>query len=765
MIRAVGPIPARIMLIGESPGEVEEREGVPFVGMSGKVLDGLLRDAGIVREQCYITNVVLTRPPSNNFQVYYDKGRPTVELQEAIRRLHEEIIRVQPNVVVTLGEEALRAVTGKHGVTSWRGSVLKAVTGHKVVATVHPALVSREWTYRPAAQMDLVRAREQSMFPEIIQTERTLVVDYNFDSCLTYLKEIKDNAWEVAFDIENETSQITCISFAPNHRPNWSISIPFWFGSSGSLFTEVQEVTLWGVIREILTDVRIGKIAHNGIYDIEFIYRTMGFRVEGLVFDTLLGMHALYLELPKSLAFAVSIYTDHPYYKDRLHSTNMDDFFKYNALDSCLTMELATKLRQEIREDGLWEFYQQYLNSLVLPVLEMQIRGVRFDHQKRNLVKKQVQEEVVVLQESLNALAGRELNTNSPKQMKEWMYGKEGLNLKERTKKRKDTGETTVSADEDAIESAYRESGHEGLRRVLEIREKQKVLGTFLEVALDEDKRIRCSYNIAGTETGRFSSGKTTRGTGTNLQNIPSGTVRSLFIPDDGKVFINADLSQAEARVVAYLSNESRLIRVFEEGGDIHRKNAANIFGCGEEQVTDDQRQLAKRVVHASNYGMGPITFARTAGCSAAEARRLLNQYFATYPGIANWHLDIKQQLRNKRYLINPFGRKRIFYNRWEDSLFKEGLAFIPQSTVADIVNQALVCLHAKGVELLLQVHDSVLVQAEEGKTQETAELLRKCLSVPIEINGRILTVPVDVKVGNNWQDLKKFEGVVSKIG
>jgi len=762
MIRPSGPMDAKIMLVGEAAGETEEREGVPFVGSAGRILDGLLRDAGIVRETCYITNVMLERPEGNNFGHFYeDKGRskPTNALQEGIRRLHDEIKQVNPCVVVALGEEALRALTDKRGIGNWRGSVIAGLTGHKVIPTYHPAAILREWDFRPAALMDMQRVRGECTTHAIRSTERRLEILRDFDQVIATLDIMKENKY-VAFDIETESGQITAISFAPSSRPHWAICIPFWFGASGSLWPKEQEVAIWDKIREVLTDDGCGKIAHNGMYDIEFIDRTMGFHVRPLAFDTMLGMHCLYLELPKSLAFAVSIYTDHPYYKQGLHATSMDAFFLYNATDACLTMEIAEKLMREIKEDGLWQFYLDYLHSLVEPLLAMQQRGVKFDYLKRNSVKKRYQEEIAVLQRNLDAAASAAINVNSPKQMKEWLYGskeKGGLGLKERTKKRKSTGETTVAADDEALQDIYQETENNAIRLVLQIREKQKILSTYLEVKLDEDKRIRCSYNITGTETGRLSSGKTARGTGTNLQNVPSGIVRSLFVPDDGKVFINADLSQAEARVVAYLSNEQRLIRVFEEGGDIHRKNAANIYGIPEEQVTDNQRQLAKRVVHASNYGMGPITFARTAGISAAEAKRLLNQYFATYPGIANWHLDIRNQLNKRRYLVTPFGRKRYFYNRWGEDIVKEGLAYIPQSTVADIVTTGLACAHKKGIEVLLQVHDALLVQAPVEQGEEIARSLKECLSIPLEISGRVFTIPVDLKMGSSWDDLNKL--------
>lgn len=855
-IQPTGPVPARIMLIGESPGETEIKEGKPFVGMAGRVLDGLLRDAGIKRDECYITNIIMWRPDGNDFgRLYEDSGRtrPKPELTGAIQSLLDECNGVSPTIIVGLGDEPLRALTGYRGITKWRGSVLTAKTGHKFIATIHPAAISREWKYRPAALADFQRALREAQYPEIRTTKRTYFlpgftdiggapalrvgtasggsipqgnpggasrgtstgsagnfgagpgpngsaledlsagigettsdarastaegprgsaesnagnVQPNTDTRLAvdvieWVTRLRQEAKYVAFDIEtsyrDEAPEIKSIAFACDTRPNWAICIPFCF-EGNRYWSQEDDIAIWEAVEGLLTDERVGKIAHNGSYDIEFIDRTVGFRTRGFVFDTMLAAHALYLELPKGLDFWTSVMTDHPYYKDMIDTKDPAEFFKYNAIDACVTMEIATKLMAQLKKDNLWDFYHNYIHALWEPLMEMQIQGVKFDYLKRNSVRKRFQEEIAVLQKRLDTAVGHALNVNSPKQMKEWLYKE--LALKEKTKKRKATGETTVAADDEALQELYEETKNEAIQTVIKIREKSKILGTYLDVKLDEDKRIRCGYLITGTETGRLSSRATARGTGTNLQNIPPGVIRTLFVPDDGKVFINADLSQAEARVVAYLANESRLINVFAQGGDIHRKNAANIFGVTEADVTDNQRQLAKRVVHASNYGMGPLTFAKTAGIPAADAKRLLNQYFATYPGIANWQNALKAEVQKKRYLITPLGRKRIFYNQWAESLYKEGLAYIPQSTVADIVNQGLVELwrrrgEVEGLDILLQVHDSILIQVPKEALQKGKELIKACLTRPIEINGKVLIIPVDLKFGENWEDLKK---------
>jgi DNA polymerase-1 len=650
-----------------------------------------------------------------------------------------------------MGREALKAVLGEErSIEAWRGSTIDTPLG-KVIPTIHPAAILRKWDYRPAVVNDLAKAADESEFSEIRRTKRELVINPSYEEVLSEINRIKNSEW-VAFDIEVETEQITCISLSD--RRDWAICIPFWFGASGSLWNEEQETTIWKALRDLLEGESPRKIAHNGSYDVEYLWSTMGIRTK-LGFDTMLGFHTLYPELPKALSYLVSIYTDHPYYKYQLNADTMDEYWAYNATDSCVTFECFEHIYRELRDSNQLDFYYEYVHALVSPLLDMQLRGIRFDSEARNRARKQYRYELSKLAHTLEEQVGHPLNVASHPQMTKWLY--EELGLPKITKKRKDTGARTLAADEEALNELYKKHEVPAIKTILEIRERSKILSTYLDVKLDADKRIRCSYLITGTETGRLSSRSTSRRTGTNLQNIPPGIVRRLFLADEGKILVNADLSQAEARVVAYLSGEERLIRVFEEGGDIHKKNAANIFGKEEKEITDKERQMAKRVVHASNYGMGPQTFARTADIALSDAKRLLNQYFATYPRIRIWHMDIKAQLKRTRMLVTPLGRKRTFFNRWSESVVKEGLAFIPQSTVADIVNQGLIEAHQRGLELLTQVHDSIMIQCKESNLQGNIEVLRKCLTRPIEIGGKVLTIPVDFKVGSNWEDMKEL--------
>jgi len=726
------------------------------VGGAGRILDGILGEVGIRREDCYVTNVVKYRPKGNDFGRFYEdkkRSKRLPVLEEAIEELKVELMAVRPNVIVALGNEAMRALTEKTGVTSWRGSIMSSLVG-KVLPTYHPAAILRQWSWRPVGVLDLTKAKEESAFPEVRRKPRTLHTTTNFEEVKALLAKVKQSS-RIAFDIETERGEISSIAFASSSHE--AVTIPFFFALSGPIWhpTE-QEPILWELIKQIL-EGPAEKIAQNAQFDMSYLERKVGIHVQNLYMDTMIAAHCIYPELPKGLDFLCSVYTDQPYYKWMVKTKDMIEFFKYNGLDACVTWEVAEKLEREMKDFGVWEFYQKHSHALIEPLQDMLRRGIAIDLDIRDAAKKAYRDGIKEAQKQLDEFVGRPLNVNSPKQMKEYLYEELKLPIKYKGRKAKGYSKT-VTSDEEAIKDLQRTNKNlPSLQLILDIREKKKILSTYLEVKLDEDKRIRTSYLITGTETGRLASRATPFGTGTNLQNIPKGIARRMFVPDPGKLFISADYSQAEARVVAYISGEDRLIDLFREGGDVHRKNASRIFRKPESDISKEERTLAKRIVHASNYGMGSVTFAKTAGVSTAEAKRLLNQYFATYPRIKLWHLKIEQELRRTRVLTTPLGRKRQFFNPWNKELIKEAYAYIPQSTVSDMLNMGLVELYKDieecglDVQMVLQVHDSIVLQAREKDIDSVITLLHTYLERAIKLNGKSMYIPIDISVGNNW--------------
>ena len=239
---------------------------------------------------------------------------------------------------------------------------------------------------------------------------------------------------------------------------------------------------------------------------------------------------------------------------------------------------------------------------------------------------------------------------------------------------------------------------------------------------------------------------------------------------DTGKSFVYRDYSQAEARVVAYLARCRGLIELFEDSTrDVHKENAARIFGIPVEQISYEQRYLAKRVVHASNYGMREDRLVEIINAdseetgirvSQAQAKVILNKYFMIYPEIQeNFWGDIKRELKKSLTLNTPFGRKRSFYGRYDDTLLREAYSYIPQSTVGDLCCKALVRCYTDiqlaypewGAELLVNVHDSILMQCDDQFVSQVAAAMAEAMRIFIPIDATAFLIPTDCQVGKNW--------------
>lgn len=781
----IGPRNAKIMIVGEAPGATEDSLGVPFSGASGELLTRMLSRVGISRADCFITNVCHTKPPKNDFN-WFIKPKPRPELAYGILQLKADIESIRPNLVIALGSQPLRFLCGKQGIDKWRGSILEStlVKGVKVIGTYHPAYILRVWDYKTVAEFDLTKASREAAYPEIRRPSRDLILNPTREACLTIVPELLAAEW-LAVDIEcwereDGTWQLACVGFSD--RPDRAVVFP------------CDEEWQRNYIRE-LCGSPVAKVLQNGTFD-KTVLESEGIPLVNFKWDTMLGHHSLYAEsasgsdemavlggkkksaaIQKGLAFQTSIYTDEPFYKDDgklwKKTGDLNMFWRYNALDAAVTREIRDVQEREIADFGVGATFDHEM-SLVEPLMSMTRRGIKIDTTVRDQLHKQYDEQIERLQAFLDGSVGSSINVKSSKQVQELVYGQ----LKLPVKVDKKSGNPT--AGKDAIVELAEKYNHPILLTILKIRQRRDYQERYVNVQLDSDGRMRCAFDITGTRSGRLSSRKSIYGSGTNLQNIPARkpegeAVKRMFIADDGKAFVYRDYSQAEARVVAYLAGSDQLIELFESPDrDIHCENAQRIFGKSTAKliadggdISEEERYLAKRVVHASNYGMGPKRLVELVNEDAestgiridfGRARMLIDRYFLLYPEIREryWKF-VESEMRYSRILNTPFGRKRTFYGRWDDKLLREAYSYIPQSTVGDLACKAIVrCYHEiekkiPGAELLLNVHDSVMMQCNIEDVFKIASEMERVMKIPIEIGGRTLIIPSDCKVGYNW--------------
>jgi DNA polymerase-1 len=530
----------------------------------------------------------------------------------------------------------------------------------------------------------------------------------------------------IAYDIEVDifNGEMTCISFA--YTPTQVISIPF-VGPEGDYFTPPQEASILLSIANILEDERIPILGQNLVFDCHYMLRKYGIKTTN-IHDTMVAQKTLLPDYPVGLHFICSLYTDLPYYKDDgkywLKGVgSWDSGWKYNALDSVVCADAYPKQIDALIKQHNYPAYERKRQS-ILPYVYLMEHGIRINVASMKQAYDQLGREIADLKVRLNELAGKELNSNSPAQVKNYFYVEKKLPVYKNK-------EGKASSDEKALKRIARK-GFEEASLILKIRGLTKERATFLDInKVDSDGRMRCSYNPVGTRFSRASSSENIFGTGNNLQNQPH-SVLTHFLADPYYVFYGMDLSQAENRIVAYVGRITQMIEAFEAKKDIHGLTAtmmATIF-CGGRLPPDwnvkatapigdgkkSWRDWGKKANHGLNYDLGYKTFSLYNEIPERDGKIIVDIYHRSYPGVRNgFHKYVQQCINRDRTLTNLMGRKTLFTDKMDDQLFKDAYACIPQGSVGDIIDQRglnFVYYHPdpifRNVELLIQVHDQI---------------------------------------------------------
>jgi DNA polymerase-1 len=447
----------------------------------------------------------------------------------------------------------------------------------------------------------------------------------------------------------------------------------------------------------------------------------------------------------------------------------------YNGLDCCVTNEVLHIIQPQL--DNQTRAIYEFSKSLQAPVLEMKLRGVLIDPDLRNRVVQAYQKDIAYLSENLNAIAREgigmaSVNFASPKQLKELFY--ERLKIPPIKKRTRINGEYTYTptVDRNALEQLDNYFLAQPLiSHILGLRDLAKKV-SVLRTNIDSDGRMRTSYNIAGTSTGRFSSSLSDFGTGTNLQNIED-RLRSVFVADPGMKFAYVDLEQAESRLVGAIEwnlfHDPTYLDACESG-DLHTSVCQLAWGdavrwtgrIDEDKKLAEQpfyrqhsfRHMAKVLGHGTNYNGKPHTMSKHTKLDAKLIAEFQSKYFAAFPAHQRWHAHVASELRQHGNLTSLTGRRRWFFGRRDDdSTVREAIAFDPQGSVADILNRGMLNVWRENIcQLLLQIHDAILIQYPEDQEDRVVPLVIQAIKVPIELlHGRTLVIPSEAKVGWNW--------------
>lgn len=757
-----GNMQARYLLVGEAPGGTEAKRGKPFAGMSGKLLDATLKEQGIDKSEAVLTNIVLCRPPGNATPGPH-------EIKCCGPALQDTIETVQPEIVVAMGNTAASKFMGKTTkITQDRvGPPKDTGKGYKLIPTVHPAACLRNPNLFTLFAADIGKMKPQAQ----IKWEPPQYKAYdNEHKAIRVIQELQSRGNRLVIDLEVGEDKDDTYG-----HPNTLLACGIAY-EAGKAVVIGERALQSARVREALSTLLREKdiTCHNGKYDLGTLYR-MGLGIFKLANDTMFKAYSLD-EVPgtKGLKYQSQERLGCPDWDSEIkpyitgkdgswHNIPKDILYKYNAYDCGATWDLEDHLDELMDEDDrrLHDFLVRASNQFML----IESDGIYIDQEALDELDITLQDDMKVTKADLMTMVepmldnfderikglitkNKGFNPNSPDQVKAAFQLMTGARL------------TTTDIDMLNLLLKNRKPGvKEFAGKMITWRKVAKLYGTYvkgIKERLDDDGRIRTSYLLHGTETGRTSSRNP------NVQNTPrlseygNIAMRRIYAAERGNKLIYADYGNIEGRIVGVLCGDKNLLEVLRDlDRDIHSEMAESIFG---RNFTKEDRVAAKTVVHGKNYARTAHGIAEGLGIKVSIATKISNAYDRKYPGVAKWHEEIKHQvLRTEEPLITPYGRKRRFGLITRDNaedVYKEALAFKPQSIGSDITLTAAVAMKEQGVPVRIFIHDGIVVEVPESDVPDTIELMRYEMDKAAKEFTEEVPFPVDINVGDNWAEI-----------
>jgi len=751
----------RLVIVGEAPGAREDDEHAAFVGPAGELLTQLLKEIGISREECYITNAVKCRPPDNR--------TPTkAEVKECNGYLQRELDSTQSEIVLGLGNTALQALTGRSGITKYRGKVWGS-GGTRTICTFHPAAALRSSHYLPQIRADFARVhRLYSGSTQSALTTRTRIIRTGRQ--LQILIKILQRAPEIAFDLETtglheweDEARIVTIGVA------WAVGeaaiIPVNHAELSSTHKWISLVKK--TLRPIFEDKTKRFIAHNAKFDAKWF--AMFSIYVPVTFDTMIAAHLLDENRPKGLKpLAQMLLGADDYDIDVKDAYNQDlkTLAIYNGKDCDYTLRLYRIFREQLREQPrLARVFKKLMMPASAVFTELEMRGTYVD--RTRLKTRTVKAELIIsrLEAYMTEFTGKEsLNFNSPQQVGVWLFEELGLPVIEETS-------TGAPSTKESVLFSLSEK-HRAVRALLKYRKWSKFLSTYLlpwTQRLDAHSRIHPSYRLTGTVTGRLSSSEP------NLQQVPRDSfIRGIVGSRPGWTFVEADYSQIELRLAAMLANEKIMLKILSEGRDLHTMTALSLLKTGGTSVSKDERVIwGKHPNFGLLFSMKPekykeYCFQNGHPISLQEAELTYKRFHETYPALKSWHDRMIRVARSQKQVVTAIGRVRHLpdissANRSaRTEAERQAINSVVQGLASDICLNAAVRLGkwlppAQG-RLVGSVHDALLFEIKDEYVSNIVPYIKSVMQETRQIKqafGADIAVPlvVDVEVGTHWSE------------
>lgn len=761
--------------VSRSPGYTEAKTGLPFTGPSGDVLNYLLKEQGVKREEVLLTNVVLCSPPEGKV--------PGEAIRACAPRLQRELDSSGVKLIIAAGSEAVNLLIGRGAIDRHRGYRLLRPLGRIYVATNNPALVLRDDSTFPNLRKDFRRAFNPIPPPVLPRIE----VIENAHDAGDFIDSIPTG--NVACDIESRgglTHKAQLVSFQIATDGTSAVVL----GERESLWAHPTFVR--DKLRVFLESTDHNFIWHNGKFDVKILRHTYGIQAR-VDEDTMLmsyacdertgqtdkqhgGYHKLEYLLSEEFGWPNYEPKSVKEFKKTGIVTDYDEFHTYAGRDAAGTFQLFELLSERIRSEGVERPYRELLIEGSEACIQIELAGFHYDiNAAADIMEEEVKPELEQKVRRMRAIIDNPLyNPRSTKQTSILFY--DTWKLKHEMRARPDKNRSTDdSALNEILAGRFTNpraitKGDEEYATVIKFakelkrfRELSKQADTYItgliERALDDpDGKIYTDLLLHGTTSGRLSSRNP------NLQNITRTKpglpdIRKLFLPSKGRVIVQADYSQAELRCIAQFSGDRELNRIYREDLDLHSVAASRFYG---EDFTSEQRSRAKNMNFGVAYGQGAATFQEKHEIPQREAEKFINWWWTYFTGVAEWKKTIIQEMKTGR-VASPYGRLRRFHLLTKENFnasVREAVNFVPQSTGGDLTLRSVILL-AKEIDwkkaaIAITVHDNIVGDVKKNYVDEYKTMCEQIMITRAKDElGWNIPFKVDIGVGPNWGEAK----------
>lgn len=616
---------------------------------------------------------------------------------------------------------------------------------------------------------------QRGIVPEVAQKMAgyTFITILSIDQLENLINLIKQRK---LMAIDTETTSVdpmlknSCIGISFCVQEGTAYYLPF----GHKIVPQLSQDYVVKMLQPVFTDEQITKIFHNAKFDLESL-QSIGIETKGHIYDTLIAANLITKDWQRNgLKYLSEHYFGEPMlsYQEVVKDNKYKNFSyvplelatQYAAADAHQTFRLKPLLDKELKQEKLMDLYQNMELPLMKVLFEMEVEGINLDVSILKELGFKVEHELTLIMDKVSSLVGMskdELNLNSPKQVEQLLFVK--LLLPPQKKSAKRTG---YSTDAEVLHILSKMHPVPGL--IAKYRELSKLKSTYIDVLPEyinpHTNKIHTSFSQTQVATGRLSSSEP------NMQNIPTLTeygkeIRAAFVPKQGHLFLSADYSQIELRVLAYLSQDPALLAAFADNRDIHTETAARLFDVNAEQVTSDQRNLGKRINFSVLYGMTPFGLSQDLAIPFGQAKEYIDKYFAQYPKVMQWMEQVIIDTKHNGYVTTLAGRRRYIPAIYEKnrSLYEEArrvaINTVAQGTAAEIMKKGMIKLAALfkekhiGAQMILQIHDELIISVPQQELEIAQHMVKDTLEHVVDWNVPLV---VNTRAGKNWKEITK---------